>query len=272
MRTALGVATISFYAILFLGGAADVLSTTFGLSVNAVLWTFRFALFLLPPAVAWATYRLCKELSARDGLPVADKVHWRDIPGRLRHGVEPRRRAGCGPGPGRPRRSRHRHRRTGPVVSGDDVFPDRDMSPRDKIEFMLEQEGWAMEAVRARADLDPPMPTYSYTVGFEDRYDFPEVCVFGPQAGGLPRAVRHGRRRVPAGGTESRRPRLHRPARRRPAQRLPPRRRRGAGGMFPSIAEHHTLAGRAPDGFRLVESAWPDPAGALPGKNPTSLP
>ena len=120
VRTALGVATITFYTILGLGGADDVLATTFGLSVNAVLWTFRFALFLLPPAVAWATYRLCKELSARDGLPVADKVHWRDIPGRLRHGVEP---PGAGPAPTtdaeRPRRrgrpgSGDRHRRAGP--------------------------------------------------------------------------------------------------------------------------------------------------------------
>jgi len=65
-----------------------VLSTTFGLSVNAVLWTFRFALFVLPPLAAWATYRLCKELAARDGLPVAEKVHWRQIPGRLRRGVD----------------------------------------------------------------------------------------------------------------------------------------------------------------------------------------
>ena len=86
VRTALGVATIAFYSICFLGGAADVLSTTFGLSVNSVLWTFRFALFVLPPLAAWGTYRLCKELSARDGLPIGSQVHWRQIPGRLRHG------------------------------------------------------------------------------------------------------------------------------------------------------------------------------------------
>jgi hypothetical protein len=33
------------------------------------------------------TYRLCKELSARDGVPTASRVTWRQIPGRLRHGV-----------------------------------------------------------------------------------------------------------------------------------------------------------------------------------------
>ncbi len=88
VRTALGAATIAFYVICFLGGAADVLSTTFGLSVNSVLWTFRFALFIVPPLAAWGTYRLCKELSARDGLPTASTVSWREIPGRLRHGAD----------------------------------------------------------------------------------------------------------------------------------------------------------------------------------------
>jgi len=87
VRTAMGVATLGFYAICFLGGASDVLSTTFGLSVNAVLWTMRFALFVVPPVAALATYRLCNELAARDDVPVATKVYWRQIPTRLRHGT-----------------------------------------------------------------------------------------------------------------------------------------------------------------------------------------
>ena len=86
VRTAMGVATLSFYAICFLGGASDVLSTTFGLSVNAVLWTMRFALIIVPPIVAFIAYRLCKELAARDGVPTASRVAWRDIPRNLRHG------------------------------------------------------------------------------------------------------------------------------------------------------------------------------------------
>jgi ubiquinol-cytochrome c reductase cytochrome b subunit len=86
VRTAMGVATLSFYAICFLGGASDVLSTTFGLSVNAVLWTMRFALIIVPPIVAFAAYRLCKEMAARDGVPTASRVAWRDIPKNLRHG------------------------------------------------------------------------------------------------------------------------------------------------------------------------------------------
>ncbi len=86
VRTALGAATISFYVILFIGGAADVLAATFGLSVNAILWTFRFLVLGAPPLVGWVTYRLCRELSARDGVPTASRVAVRDIPRRLRRG------------------------------------------------------------------------------------------------------------------------------------------------------------------------------------------
>jgi ubiquinol-cytochrome c reductase cytochrome b subunit len=84
VRTALGTATITFYTVLFLSGAADVIAATFGLSVNAVLWTFRILSLALPPLMAWLTYRLCKELAARDGVPTASAVTWREIPGRLR--------------------------------------------------------------------------------------------------------------------------------------------------------------------------------------------
>ena len=61
----------------------------------------------------------------------------------------------------------------------DDVFPDRGMSHRDKVVFMLEREGWALDAVPSRADLDPPFPRYAYTIGLEDRFAFPELCVVG---------------------------------------------------------------------------------------------
>jgi ubiquinol-cytochrome c reductase cytochrome b subunit len=83
VRTALGAATLSFYSVLFLGAASDVIASSFQVSVNAVLWTFRVAVFVLPPLVAVTMYRLCKELSARDGLPVETQVKPRDIPARL---------------------------------------------------------------------------------------------------------------------------------------------------------------------------------------------
>jgi hypothetical protein len=146
----------------------------------------------------------------------------------------------------------------------DDVFPDRDMSPRDKIEFMLEQDGWAMDAVRARTDLDPPLPTYSYTVGLTDRFGFPEVCIFGLKpvacrglfgmvvdalAGGTEFPVGAAFIGLLDGG--------------QPCAFLAvdPE---AAVGMLPALAEHHTLAGHEPTAFSMVQLAWPDRAGNLP--------
>jgi ubiquinol-cytochrome c reductase cytochrome b subunit len=62
VRTALGVATLTFYGVLLLAGASDVLSITFGVSVNVVLWMFRILLFVLPVVTAWLAYHLCKGL------------------------------------------------------------------------------------------------------------------------------------------------------------------------------------------------------------------
>ena len=83
VRTALGAATLSFYSVLFLGAASDVIAEKFKLSVNAVLWSFRIAVFVVPPLIAFVTYRLCKELSARDGLPIESRVTFREIGRRL---------------------------------------------------------------------------------------------------------------------------------------------------------------------------------------------
>ena len=88
VRTALGVATLAFYTVCFLGAASDVLAQTFGLSVNAVVWTFRLGLVAAPPAAGWVTYRLCRELAARDGLPLMSAARVRDIPGRLWRGSQ----------------------------------------------------------------------------------------------------------------------------------------------------------------------------------------
>jgi hypothetical protein len=69
-----------------------------------------------------------------------------------------------------------------------DVFPDRSMELRDKIAWMVETNGWALVPVPARPDLDPPIPGYSYSVGLETTYGFPEVVLFGltpPAARGL---------------------------------------------------------------------------------------
>jgi ubiquinol-cytochrome c reductase cytochrome b subunit len=88
IRTALGAATLSFYTVLFMGAASDVIASNFHVSVNAVLWSFRIAVFVLPPLVALAVYRLCKEASARDGVPIDSGVRIREIAPRLLHGAK----------------------------------------------------------------------------------------------------------------------------------------------------------------------------------------
>jgi hypothetical protein len=60
-----------------------------------------------------------------------------------------------------------------------EAFPDRDMAHLDKIAWMVEQEGWAIEAVGPHPELDPPIPGYAYTIGLETAFSFPEVVIFG---------------------------------------------------------------------------------------------
>lgn len=149
-------------------------------------------------------------------------------------------------------------------MSDDDVFPDRDMSHRDKMEFMLEREGWALDAVPAQAGLDPPIPRYAYTIGFEDRFGFPEVCLFGlsPVASrglfGLMADALAGGTELPVGP-----PFIGLLDGGQPCALLPVDAATSVG-MFPALAEHHQLAGRPPGAFRMVQLAWPDRAGALP--------
>ena len=63
-------------------------------------------------------------------------------------------------------------------MSGD-VFPDRSMEHMDKIAWMVETKGWAVEPVPPRPNADPPMPGYAYTIGLETTFGFPEVVLFG---------------------------------------------------------------------------------------------
>lgn len=149
-------------------------------------------------------------------------------------------------------------------MSDDDVFPDRDMSHRDKVVFMLEREGWALDAVPTRTDVDPPFPRYAYTIGFQDRFGFPEVCVVGlsPVAcRGLFDLVADalaGHTDLPVGS-----PFIGLLEGGQPCALL----RVDASAtadLFPSLTEHHRLAGRAPDGFEMVQLVWPDSAGVLP--------
>lgn len=53
------------------------------------------------------------------------------------------------------------------------------ISHTEKIEWMVEVNGWAIEVVPANTNCTPPMPGYTYTVGFPAAVGFPEVAVFG---------------------------------------------------------------------------------------------
>lgn len=146
----------------------------------------------------------------------------------------------------------------------EDVFVGRDMSSRDKIEFMIEHDGWAMDAVRAQTEFDPPIPTYSYTVGFEDAFGFADLCIFGLKpvsCRGLFAMVAD----ALVGGTEF-------PVGQAfiglldggQACAFLPVDAESSVGMVPALAEHHRLAGQAESDFRLVQLAWPDRSGNLP--------
>lgn len=149
-------------------------------------------------------------------------------------------------------------------MAGDDVFPDRDMSHRDKVAFMIERQGWAMDAVPTNTETDPPLPPYSYTIGLEDRFGFPEVCLFGlaPVAcSGLFGMVVD----ALAGGTSF-------PVdaafiglldRGLPCALLTVD-AAACAGMFPALTDHRLSVGQEPGSFRMVQLVWPDKAGVLP--------
>jgi ubiquinol-cytochrome c reductase cytochrome b subunit len=79
LRTALGVATLAFYTVLVLAGGTDVLSNTFGLSLQVLLRMFQVALLVLPVGAGWATYRLCQELSKQRAHPIQQPIGGRIV-------------------------------------------------------------------------------------------------------------------------------------------------------------------------------------------------
>ena len=80
-------------------------------------------------------------------------------------------------------------------------LPDFNIPHAEKIEWMIETNGWALEPVEARYEVDPQTPAYAYSIGLPADVDFPDVAVFGltPAASqGLVQLVVDTRR----GGTE----------------------------------------------------------------------
>ncbi|MDE9366744.1 ubiquinol-cytochrome c reductase cytochrome b subunit [Luteipulveratus sp. YIM 133132] len=65
-RTALGMAAISFYAVLFLAAGNDIMAIKLHLSINDITNILRLSAVILPPLVFWVTKRLCLSLQRRD--------------------------------------------------------------------------------------------------------------------------------------------------------------------------------------------------------------
>ncbi|WFB09974.1 cytochrome bc complex cytochrome b subunit [Streptomyces sp. LX-29] len=84
-RTAFGVAWLTAYFVMLIGGGNDLWATHFHLSINAITWFVRIGFFVGPVLAFIATKRICLGLQRRD----KDKVlHGREtgIIKRLPHG------------------------------------------------------------------------------------------------------------------------------------------------------------------------------------------
>ena len=85
VRTGFGVAWLTLYFTLLIGGGNDLFATHFHLSINAITWFVRIGFFVLPVLAFLITKRICLGLQRRD----RDKVlHGREsgIIKRLPHG------------------------------------------------------------------------------------------------------------------------------------------------------------------------------------------
>ena len=58
-------------------------------------------------------------------------------------------------------------------------LPDFHIPHAEKIEWMIETNGWALEPVAPCTDTDPPVPSYGYTIGVPALTGFAEIAVFG---------------------------------------------------------------------------------------------
>ncbi|MGY1747354.1 cytochrome bc1 complex cytochrome b subunit [Blastococcus sp. SYSU D00695] len=75
VRTSLGIMSLTFYVVLLLSGANDVIADKFMISLNAMTWAGRLGMIILPPIAYVITYRICLGLQKHD----------REV---LEHGIE----------------------------------------------------------------------------------------------------------------------------------------------------------------------------------------
>jgi ubiquinol-cytochrome c reductase cytochrome b subunit len=65
-RTALGLAAIAFYGVLWAEGANDIIAYQFNISLYLTTWVARFAVILAPIAAYIVTKRICLGLQRKD--------------------------------------------------------------------------------------------------------------------------------------------------------------------------------------------------------------
>jgi ubiquinol-cytochrome c reductase cytochrome b subunit len=65
-RTAFGMMAISFYVLLWIGGANDIIAVAFDLTINSITLFLRAAIFIVPPIVFVVTRRIALGLQRRD--------------------------------------------------------------------------------------------------------------------------------------------------------------------------------------------------------------
>ncbi|MFH8293994.1 cytochrome bc complex cytochrome b subunit [Streptomyces sp. NPDC018059] len=66
VRTGLGVAWLTLYFVLLIGGGNDIVATHLHLSINAITWFVRIAVFVAPVIAYLVTHRICLGLQHRD--------------------------------------------------------------------------------------------------------------------------------------------------------------------------------------------------------------
>ena len=66
VRTAIGIGALTFYVVLFVAGAQDLVAQKFGVPVPTVVWTLRVLLVALPPLTGLLALKLCHDLTAAD--------------------------------------------------------------------------------------------------------------------------------------------------------------------------------------------------------------
>ncbi|HEY6739400.1 MAG TPA: ubiquinol-cytochrome c reductase cytochrome b subunit, partial [Actinopolymorphaceae bacterium] len=65
-RTAFGVAGMTFYGLLWIGGGNDIIATHFDIPINYITWFLRIAVFVGPVIAFMITKRICISLQRQD--------------------------------------------------------------------------------------------------------------------------------------------------------------------------------------------------------------